>query len=94
MIVSLAEGKKIGVGLCNERMDLLTTESKQTIDVGCGAISETNPDDLGRRATQHAESLEILILRHEHKSLGCARAQIASSVAPPSPSDLTCADFG
>jgi hypothetical protein len=34
-----------------------------------GAIAKTNPDDLGRRAAQNAESMKVLVFGHEHTAV-------------------------
>jgi hypothetical protein len=38
---------------------------QQRGDVACRTIAESNPDDLGRCAEQHAQSVEVLVRRDE-----------------------------
>jgi hypothetical protein len=56
--------------MLDELHDVLLATTEEPFDVGRGAVAEPDPDDLRGRALQHAQTLKILVFRHEDEPVG------------------------
>lgn len=79
--------------LC-ECHDVFCAEPQQASHVLGRAISEADPDDVGRRAEEHAQAVEVLVLGDEDESVRRRPGPMLRSFAPPRPSAEMCAESG
>lgn len=57
--------------MLDERPNIVRTKAKQSRDICRCTIPEANTNDLGWRAEQYAETMKVLVFRHQDEPFRC-----------------------
>jgi hypothetical protein len=64
---ALREREKRRLSIGDETLNLASAADEEVADVGCRAISQSQPDYLGRCSMEHAQPLKVFILADDHQ---------------------------